>query len=294
MKRIGMLLPLLLLSGFSVNAKTIQKTDSMYVQLRADETVPQCTFDKTQSVGQRQSARTLVGGFSVHCPEDVSYRLTTPLSPFANITVKGTTYEVKWYVNKDEAACEGPFVAPSVSSLHDGNRSSSLTGKGNGDWFYCVKLEPTGKNTVRSNSEWPLHGELSLTLSSMDKEYTLPSNASRIHVRFDNNSSHMSAEMTSVIDTLLMNLGDPSRYYIQLHAHTSLIGSTKYNQDLSMMRLKRVREYLIQQHGVNERDTWGQAWGETRPTALNTVEDEATQNRRVDIVFIPKDVPKMK
>lgn len=292
MKRIGMLLPLLLLSGMGVNAAP--KEESMYVQLRADESVPHCTFDKTKSIAYRESSRALVGEFSVHCPLESDYRLTTTLSPFANITVKGTKYDVKWYVNKDDIACEGDFVSPDVSSLHSGNRSVSLTGKGNERWFYCVKLEPTGKNTVKGSSPWPLHGELSLTLTSKDQDFKLPENASRIYVRFENNSSHMSAEMASFIDTLLMNIGDPSQYYVQLHAHTSRVGTTQYNQDLSMMRLKRVREYLIQQHGVNERDTWGQAWGETRPQALNTIDDEASQNRRVDIILIPKEIPKLK
>lgn len=272
-------------------ANAAQPGKATNVQLRTDVSVPYCTFDRSRATSKRMDALTAVGDFSIQCrPGSKAFRLTTELSPFANITLEDNTkYNVKWFVNQGKPACEDGFVVPGAISLHSGNRAIDLTdSKSKRDWQYCVKLEPKLDSTITTETPWPLQGELSIILVDAEKGFLLPSDASRIHVRFNNNSSHMSEGMQRVLDNLLMNLGDPTQYHVQLHAHASMLGDAEYNHDLSIMRLKRIREYLMEKYNVNLLDTWGQAWGESRPMALNTIEDEATQNRRVDVIFIPK------
>lgn len=289
MKKIGICLNFVvgtMLASSSIVYAKINET--MVVQLRTDETALECTFDKSKSIAYRESAQTLAGEFSVHCPSEKEYRLTTELSPFSNIKVNGIGHKVKWYISKNKLSCEGPYVLPNATSLHSGNRSDKLTGEGHQRWNYCIKLESSIEQDTLRGERWPLNGEFSLTLTDKENEFKLPKNSSRMYVRFSNNSSVMSPDMTEVIDTIMMSLGDPEQFNVLLHSHASKLGDPEYNHDLSVMRLKRVREYLIEKHGVKLKNTWGQAWGEDRPTAINTIEDEATQNRRVDVLFIPK------
>ena len=292
MKTTGFMIRTIALMGcvFSATSNSAEQAGT-HVQLRTDVSVPYCAFDRSRAESKRISAHTALGGFSIQCQQGArEFRLTTPLSPFAKITrADKSEYSVKWYVRQGAPACDGDFVYPESVSLHSGNRAIDLTdNKSKEMWNYCVRLVPTEKDTLTMNEPWPLQGELSLILVDAKKGFILPSDASRIHVRFKNNSSHMTKEMQSVVDNLLINLGDPTQYHVQLHAHSSMLGKEAYNHDLSIMRLKRIREYLVDKYKIAKEDTWGQAWGESRPMALNTIEDEATQNRRVDIILIPK------
>jgi outer membrane protein OmpA-like peptidoglycan-associated protein len=265
------------------------------VMLRTDESVSSCTFDRSLAEPSRTRDNVLLGSFSVNCADGAKpYRITTELSPLASLSmVNGSVYYVNLFVAQGEAACLGGEVTDNAQRLHSANRSPKLVGnKNNSVWSYCVLLQP--KNGAFAVGDvWPLHGVLDITMADASKAFVLPESASRLHVRFGHNESALTEPMKDLIDTLVVGIGAEKGYQIQLHAHTSLVGTEKHNQDLSLMRLKRVREYLVEKHGVSLSDTWGQAWGESRPMALNTIEDEAMQNRRVDVIFIPKEQAQM-
>jgi outer membrane protein OmpA-like peptidoglycan-associated protein len=85
----------------------------------------------------------------------------------------------------------------------------------------------------------------------------------------------------------LINVGGAENVHIQIHAHASELGAQEYNQGLSLMRLKSVRTWLTTQGDVAPGNIFGQAWGEDKPYAIRTADNEASQNRRVDVVFLP-------
>ena len=264
------------------------------IQLRLEPTVEGCTFDRTATTTYRTGPAMISGALTVNCREDARpYRMKTTLSPFANITLDdGRSYAVKMYVDTNGAECGSV-------PLHSAARGVDTIGDGRvTQWSVCAKLKPLRGAPMYSLSEtWPLQGALNISLADAENENGLPANASVMYVHFDHNSSQLNDKSRVLMDNVIGSIEDVSRFHIQLQAHTSLIGEPNYNHDLSIMRLMRVREYLIQEHGVKRRDTWGQAWGEDRPKAIRTVSDEATENRRVDIVFIPKDsatVPSVK
>jgi outer membrane protein OmpA-like peptidoglycan-associated protein len=259
------------------------------VSLRVDASLPYCTFDKTYDTPQRIAKNTLRGSFNVQCQDQARpFRLASTLSPFAHIDLNdNSAYTVEMYVREGGWACAGDVIHKDATALHSGNRSVRLIGlQEDKKWSYCVQLTPTKGDSVPEM--WPLQGELAITLMDAQKGWLLPENASRINVRFEHNSSALGNDIQVLLDTLLSNIIKPNDYHVQLHAHTSTVGDAQYNHELSIMRLMRVRNYIVKKSGIPKKNTWGQAWGETRPAALNTIENEETQNRRVDIILLPK------
>jgi outer membrane protein OmpA-like peptidoglycan-associated protein len=259
------------------------------VSLRVDASLPYCAFDKTYETPQRITERTLRGSFNVQCQDKTRpFRLASTLSPFAHINLNdNSAYAVGMYVRKNGLACDGDIIHKDATALHSGNRSVRLIGlQEDKEWFYCVQLTPTKGVSVQK--KWPLQGELAITLMDAQQGWLLPENASRINVRFEHNSSALGDDIQVLLNTLLSNIIKPNDYHVQLHAHTSTVGDAQYNHELSLMRLMRVRNYIVKKSGIPKNNTWGQAWGETRPAALNTIEDEETQNRRVDIILLPR------
>jgi outer membrane protein OmpA-like peptidoglycan-associated protein len=264
------------------------------IHLRVDASVPLCTFDRTKAESLQVTPKTITGSFAIQCRPDASpYRMQTTLSPLASVTLlNATRHTVKWFVRHGAPACNGDIIHPESVPLHSGNISAELVGSEEKRvWSYCVQVEPVSSEIDVPIDAWPLQGELPLTLVDAKAGWVLPTGASRVMVRFENNHSKLSSNTKQIIDTLLMNMGTPESYQVHLHAHTSLVGDPAYNHDLSIMRLMRVREYVIGTHGINRLDTWGQAWGESRPAALNTVDEEEEQNRRVDMILLPRTAP---
>jgi outer membrane protein OmpA-like peptidoglycan-associated protein len=286
-----------LLIGLIVNVAIVFQVSASAVtpiHLRVDASVPLCTFDRTKAESLQVTPKTITGSFAIQCRPNASpYRMQTTLSPLASVTLlDATRHTVKWFVRHGAPACNGDIIHPESVPLHSGNISAELVGSEEMRvWSYCVQVEPVAKESGVSANTWPLQGQLPLTLVDAKAGWVLPEGASRVMVRFENNRSKLSNNTKQIIDTLLMNMGTPESYQIHLHAHTSIVGDPEYNHDLSIMRLMRVREYVIGTHGINRLDTWGQAWGESRPSALNTVDEEEEQNRRVDMILLPRSTP---
>ncbi|MEG3764968.1 OmpA family protein [Alteromonas sp. 14N.309.X.WAT.G.H12] len=272
----------LMILSLASNAYAGDSVEANRIQLGLEPSVQGCTFDRTAVLTHRTGPDQISGEMTVNCePNARPYRLKSSLSPFANISLNdGRSYAVKMYLSSE---CDG---AP----LHSAERGETAVGEGRQTrWDICVKLMPLrDAPKYRLDELWPLQGGVDVYLTDARTEETLPANASIMSVYFNHNSSHLDAEAKQLMDNVVGSIKDISHFHIQLHAHTSLIGDANYNHDLSIMRLKRVREYLILNHNVDKKDTWGQAWGENRPKAIKIYGDEATENRRVDIVFIPK------
>lgn len=283
-----------LLSGLAMSmgcfAATAPKEMLTNVDLRIDAGAALCHFDKPKAFSTRSGSRTIAGQFTVTCKDgSPGTRLTTDLSPFARLSEdNGKSYQLLWFVSSDGPACVGDTPSDAATLLHSAQRSPSLVKSSDGKpvtWHYCAQLN---SDQLPPPAIWPLQGEFSLTLADAQDEILLTEDSSRIFVWFEKNSSALSKDITNLLDGIMGSLGDLNNYYIQLHGHASLEGTQVYNQQLSVMRLKRVREYLIQHYGIKPSQTWGQAWGESRPMALNTEADEGPQNRRVDVIIVPK------
>jgi outer membrane protein OmpA-like peptidoglycan-associated protein len=193
------------------------------------------------------------------------------------------------YLRSEGAACQDGNKHPESVDFHSGTRDMTITASaGVTQWSYCLQITKKGSQ-VSMDDLWPVQGQLDLDLIDPDRGHWLPQAASMISLPFPNNVSILSSDMKQLMDAVLTNIGGPNNVQIQIHAHASEIGDPEYNHDLSIMRLKHVREWLQEEGAVPRSAIWGQAWGESRPFAIKTIEDEESQNRRVDVVFFPID-----
>jgi OOP family OmpA-OmpF porin len=72
---------------------------------------------------------------------------------------------------------------------------------------------------------------------------------------------------------------------VTIEGHTDAIGSQEYNQDLSERRAKSVRQYLIDEFGMDGSRISAVGYGEDLPVDTNDTEDGRQKNRRVDAVM---------
>ena len=77
---------------------------------------------------------------------------------------------------------------------------------------------------------------------------------------------------------------------IDLDGHTCNIGTKSYNYKLSRERALAVRDYLMDELGLGHDFFKINAYGEDRPTTTNGTKEGRRRNRRVDVVFIVKNV----
>jgi OOP family OmpA-OmpF porin len=77
---------------------------------------------------------------------------------------------------------------------------------------------------------------------------------------------------------------------IDLDGHTCNIGTKSYNYKLSRERALSVRDYLMGELGLGHDFFKINAHGEDRPTASNDSKEGRRRNRRVDVVFVVKNV----
>lgn len=92
----------------------------------------------------------------------------------------------------------------------------------------------------------------------------------------------------TVIDDFLKNLPtNPLEYSILLVGHTDNVGDADYNQKLSQQRCKTVKDYLLTL-GFKPSQLAYQSKGYNIPVASNETIEGKAQNRRVEMVVLPK------
>ena len=66
-----------------------------------------------------------------------------------------------------------------------------------------------------------------------------------------------------------------------IEGHTDNVGDADYNKDLSQRRADSVRQYLINNFGIEPNRLTARGYGEERPIASNDTAEGRAQNRRV-------------
>lgn len=107
------------------------------------------------------------------------------------------------------------------------------------------------------------------------------------NITFDTNRADVKPEFKPVLDQLANSLNQYPDTVIRVEGHTDSVGSAAYNQTLSENRANSVRSYLMQR-GVSGARMEAVGYGLTRPIADNATEQGRAQNRRVEILIVPK------
>jgi outer membrane protein OmpA-like peptidoglycan-associated protein len=108
---------------------------------------------------------------------------------------------------------------------------------------------------------------------------------------FEFDQATLSADAKETLSALGPMIQKAGKHPILIEGHTDGVGADAYNQDLSERRARAVREWLGEQHYLDEASSRTQGFGKTRPVAPNAKPDGSDnpegrqKNRRVEVVI---------
>ena len=106
------------------------------------------------------------------------------------------------------------------------------------------------------------------------------------NVTFSTNSSNISANFYSVLDSVALVINEYEKTYVDIIGHTDSTGSLQLNQSLSEARANSVARYLESQKVLPQRIIT-RGVGPAQPIASNDIPEGRAQNRRVEIILTP-------
>lgn len=230
------------------------------VNVQADLLVPSCLVQQGKN------------SFVVDCsPDHPGYELQTLLSEHAILTDGAKPKKVNLYVSETPMNCDKAL--PSMRTL---SANMPIRYRSDGsvkEWYYCL-LPQTG-----------IEGQLNITLSPLS-EY--PSNTKVLDVQFEHGSAEVSTKTQQLMQDFLQSAGELAKYRVEVRAHSSEIGTSFYNDQLSEKRRSVIVAYLLLNTSWTQTEITSQAFGEAMPAVLSHDPTMHAWNRRVNIVLIPK------
>lgn len=106
-----------------------------------------------------------------------------------------------------------------------------------------------------------------------------------IPILFDFGKSDIKATYHDELDTVGKFLKEFPHSKGSIDGHTDSVGSTKFNQKLSLDRAEKIRSYLTNKFGIDGSRITANGYGETKPVASNKDAAGRTKNRRIESAF---------
>lgn len=107
-------------------------------------------------------------------------------------------------------------------------------------------------------------------------------------ILFDLDKDTMRADSTSQLEEIAGVLkADPS-LHVLIVGHTDAQGSLQYNRELSMRRARSIARVLAEKYGIGAERLTPEGVGMAAPVASNRSEQGRAQNRRVELVDMPR------
>ena len=103
-------------------------------------------------------------------------------------------------------------------------------------------------------------------------------------ILFAFNSAAIKPESTPTLDEIGTMLQDHGELRIRIEGHTDSTGEDEYNQTLSDERAAAVRQFLIDEYGIDASRLEAQGFGESSPVDTNDTPEGQQNNRRVELV----------
>ena len=113
-----------------------------------------------------------------------------------------------------------------------------------------------------------------------------------IHIEFDFDKAEIKPEFHDELRRAAEFIKTHPAPKILIAGYTDNIGTPEYNQKLSERRAAAVRQYLIDNFGIEADKLVARGYGESRPIASNATPEGRQENRRTEIVccvFIPEE-----
>jgi len=184
-------------------------------------------------------------------------------------------------VNKtSKGAGIGALAGLATAILVGGDRKKLLLGAGigalagGGVGYYMDKQADKLRMQLQSTG-------VSVTRNGDNIILNMPGN-----VTFSTNSSNISANFYSVLDSVALVINEYEKTYVDIIGHTDSTGSLQLNQSLSEARASSVARYLESQKVLPQRIIT-RGVGPAQPIASNDTPEGRAQNRRVEIILTP-------
>ena len=105
-------------------------------------------------------------------------------------------------------------------------------------------------------------------------------------VNFDTDEDTLKPQAIPILDNAVNVINQYPDRHFGIQGHTDSRASDAHNDDLSLRRAQRVRDYLVS-HGVDSEQLYVSSYGERVPVASNTTDAGMAENRRVEIIPLP-------
>jgi outer membrane protein OmpA-like peptidoglycan-associated protein len=107
--------------------------------------------------------------------------------------------------------------------------------------------------------------------------------------RFDFDSADLNSHNRELLSRIAGILLVSKGYGLSVFGYTDDVGSTEYNQELSLRRAKAVQDYLVHA-GIDQTIINVKGYGKTSPLIAGTSVDSRAKNRRVEIALTDSSV----
>lgn len=105
-------------------------------------------------------------------------------------------------------------------------------------------------------------------------------------IMFDLDSDQIRPESTPTLEEIGSMLEQHTELRIAIEGHSDSQGAESHNLDLSRRRAESVRQFLVDEYGIDMSRLEAQGFGEAKPVADNDTPEGRQQNRRVELVKI--------
>jgi len=219
------------------------------------------------------------------------YSISLPQSakPSKVITLSGKVKDSKGNPLSAKIKWEDLSTGKAIGSLNSDPRDGS----------YFIAL-PTGKNYgyyAEKQGYYPISNNIDLTddvkLITLRKDIVMASiddltrDTIRITINnifFDFDQYKLKNESKPELERLVTFLEYRSDLKVEIEGHTDNIGSDEYNLNLSELRAKAVKDYLVD-NNINPKRIIYRGYGSRHPIAPNDTSEGSAMNRRVSIFF---------
>jgi len=103
-----------------------------------------------------------------------------------------------------------------------------------------------------------------------------------LNVEFDFDKSTIKKGYDKDINDLAKVMKDYPDLNVVIEGHTDNVGTAAYNKKLSQRRAEAVKQYMVEQDGINANRITAEGFAFDRPIASNDTDEGRQQNRRVE------------
>ncbi len=102
-------------------------------------------------------------------------------------------------------------------------------------------------------------------------------------IYFDTDKSEVKAESKATLDEVATLLKIDRSLRIEISGHTDSTGDKAHNAKLSEARAQAVLQALVANYGIDPKRLTAKGYGDSKPVAPNTSEENRAKNRRVEL-----------